>query len=115
MDKYNRTLDSIGTEMSYSETSDMPRSQQTMNTNFNTKNTNSTQTNQIGSGGFLDFLFPENDKNKKITQNSAEFTKMIMSAIETGRYQAADFLLEQPFVPDLTVLNQKGESLMHLL
>lgn len=116
MDEYNRNIDSIGTEISYSATSDMPSNLSDKQIQQNKKNINNhglTVKSQAG-GEFLDFLF-ENDGNKSQRVSNTDITRLIMNAIETDRYQAADFLLEQYFIPDMEYQNRKKENLIHAL
>lgn len=112
MDAYNRELDSIGTEISYSNTSDVPESRKkTGNIPSNNKIVQNAQNNQ--SGGFLNFLFGEGDSSLK--QKGTLLTQMIIDAIDKGEYQEADVLMKRPFMPDLSVVNDKGENLLHVL
>jgi hypothetical protein len=107
--QYNSTLDSIGTEISYSATSDMPGV--------------SAQNVQAG-GGFLDSLFNRSGANPgtdpvtdptSTGNNDTNMTALIMNALETGQTQVADFLLEKRFVPDMTIVDKNGNTFMHLL
>lgn len=96
-DKYD--IDSVGTE--YSDTSRSP--------NPNPKQNISVRSQK---GGNLEFLF---GNNKKANMSCTETTAMLIKAIETKRYQAADFIIEQKFVPDMGYANCKKENLFHVL
>lgn len=109
MNEYNNDvdIDSIGSEAPYDDT---------MDESTNIDNKNITIRSQNG-GRFLDFIFgkSEDENSGEIKLSNTETTALIMKAIETGRYEAADFLLEQKFVPDLTYVNQKKDNLLHEL
>jgi hypothetical protein len=107
MDAYNRHLDSIGTEISYSATSEngIKKSVSTRN------NIGSTQNNQ--SGGFLNFLFGDEDASLK--QKGSILTEMIIQSIENKEYAYADVLMNKPFIPDLSIVNKQGQNLIHVL
>ncbi len=92
--KYNKTFDSIGTELSYSATSDALNSNETMK--------------QTG-GSFLGSLFG-NSENKNVNM-----TELIMDAVENGQTQVADFLLSKKFVPDVNSVDNNGNNFMHTL
>lgn len=63
-------------------------------------------------GCFLDFLFR---KNTPINNVNTCLTAMIIEAVYNKRVEAADFILEQRFSPDLKYVDKNGNSLMHAL
>lgn len=93
--EYNN-IDSIGSEISYSESDHNLKSQE-------------------GRGVFA-YLFGENgSKTQSDPKSNANMTELIVKAIDSGKEDVADFLLEQRFVPDMEYVNQKGENLLHAL
>ncbi|VBB18344.1 GATA zinc finger domain-containing protein 4-like [Yasminevirus sp. GU-2018] len=120
MGEYNKNIDSIGTEISYSS-SEAPaltggaKSKGSFSSSGARQNQNITIQSQNG-GKFLNFLFGgETSSEKSQTLTSTEMTELVMRAIESGRYQAADFLLEQRFIPDMEYVNAKKENLINAL
>jgi hypothetical protein len=73
------------------------------------ENDNHQRQQQQQDGGFLSFLFGSD------TETDANMTELIMCALEKGRVDVADFLLEKRFTPDLTKVSKHGDNLMHLL
>jgi len=63
-------------------------------------------------GCFLDFLFR---KNTPINNVNTCLTAMIIEAVYNKRVEAADFILEQRFSPDLKYVDKNGNNLMHAL
>jgi hypothetical protein len=104
MNEYNKmfgnTLDSIGTEISYSD----------FNSISNGSKVDNKQTHPNSqTGGVLNFLFGDDSKKK------GNITELIMRALKDGNYEAVDFLLKQSFEPDLSVLTKSGDNLLHVL
>ncbi len=63
---------------------------------------------QQGSG-FLSFLYGDDN------ETDANMTELILCALEKGKIEVVDFLLEKKFQPDLTVVTKNGDNLAHLL
>lgn len=106
---YNRELESIGTEISYSATSDAPNEK------------NETLIKQQGGnthrqvGGFLDYIFGQEDEYAELKRKGHEISRLLIDALSEKNYEASDFLMKQKFVPDLNIVNKHGENLLHLL
>lgn len=63
-------------------------------------------------GCFFDFLFR---KNAPINNVDTRLTAMIIEAISKNRFEAADFILEQKFSPDLKYVDANNNNLLHML
>jgi len=63
-------------------------------------------------GCFFDFLFR---KNTPINNVDTRLTAMIIEAISKNRFEAADFILEQKFFPDLQYVDANNNNLLHML
>ena len=81
-------LNSVGTENSENET---------------------LQNQHQQGGGFLSFLYGSDN------ETNANVTELILCALKKGKIEVADFLLETKFTPDLSVVTENGDNLMHLL
>lgn len=107
-DLYSRDLNSIGTEISYSDTS-MPPIRSSLKTSL--KTSLKRPTHKQHGGNFLDLLFG----NSSEIQEGSILTRRILSAIDKSKYEYADALLSESFVADLTVTNNDGQNLLHVL
>lgn len=134
-DDYNRNIDSIGTE--YSDTSDSSM----YNSNSKSKSKSKPKSGPIYGGGstrgkknitvksqnggknlqlIIGGADPDADTDattntEKHVLSSTEITELLMKAIDSGKNEAADFILEQKFIPDMTYVNEKKENLIHAL
>lgn len=90
---YNKNIDSVGTEMSYSATSVMPD-------DFVQKIPNM-------QGGFIGSLFGH--------KKTYGITNLVIDAIMEGRLDCAEYILSKQFVPDIDVLTENGDNLVHVL
>ena len=88
----------------------------TENISSASNDTNIYNENMNQKGGFLHFLFSDDKKKKKVKKKrDTEFTEMLLNAIETRRFQVADFMMEQDFIPDFNVVNKDNQNLLHIL
>lgn len=123
MRKYNNNIDSIGTE--YSPVSDM--------INYDDYTNQGNPMNAMRGGGDNDNIMTRmwnyvsnigdqisetiNGKDEIIDKvlSDKDITAMIMTAIEEGKNETANFLLGYSFVPNMDYLNKKKQNLIHVL